>query len=324
MHVFLFPGQGSQRRGMGKDLFDKIPEFTSVQAEIDELLGYSVRKLCLEDEHKQLSQTQYTQPCLYIVNALHYYKALADGGSFGFLAGHSLGEYNALMAAGAFDLMTGLRLVQRRGELMAKAKNGAMAAVLGLTPEAVMRIVAQNQLRDIDIANYNAPTQVVLSGLESDIQRAGPIIEKAGAKLYVPLPVSAAFHSRYMADAAAAFDGFLGDFEFRSLRVPVVSNVTGQFYPSDPSGLSVRSLLAKQIVRPVLWTQSIRFLLGKGATTFSEVGPGDVLTKLVQQIRQASPAPSPGRLPEAQNQSYSGVRAAPPPHANGQWATRGD
>ena len=110
MNVFVFPGQGSQRRGMGQDLFDQIPEFASIEREIDELLGYSVRTLCLEDANKQLTQTQYTQPCLYVVNALHYYKERAERGQPDYFAGHSLGEYNALMAAGAFDFMTGLRL----------------------------------------------------------------------------------------------------------------------------------------------------------------------------------------------------------------------
>jgi malonyl CoA-acyl carrier protein transacylase len=285
MHVFVFPGQGSQRRGMGQDLFDEIPQFVSAEREIDALLGYSVRKLCLEDASKQLSQTQYTQPCLYVANALHYYKALAAGDEPRYLAGHSLGEYNALMAAGAFDFITGLRLVQKRGELMAKAKNGAMAAVIGLSSEAVMRFVAENQLTALDVANYNSPTQTVVSGLAEDIQRAGPLAEKAGAKLYMPLPVSAAFHSRYMTEAAETFDKFLGAFEFRSLTTPVVSNVTGQTYPPDSTGNIVRSLLVKQIVRPVLWMQSIRFLLSKGASKFTETGPGDVLTRLIGQIR---------------------------------------
>lgn len=286
MQVFIFPGQGSQRRGMGQNLFDEIAQFVSVEREVDALLGYSVRKLCLEDPSKQLSQTQYTQPCLYVVNALHYYKAIADRKQPGYLAGHSLGEYNALMAAGAFDFITGLRMVQKRGELMAKAKNGAMAAVIGLSSEAVIRLVAENRLTGLDVANYNSPSQTVVSGLAEDIQRAGPIMEKAGAKLYMPLPVSAAFHSRYMTDAAEAFDKFLGAFEFRALAVPVVSNVTGQAYPADATGGAVRSLLVKQIVRPVLWTQSVRFLLSKGASTFTEIGPGDVLTRLVNQIRE--------------------------------------
>lgn len=272
---------------MGQDLFDKVPEFLAVERDADALLGYSVRELCLEDASKQLSQTQYTQPSLFVVNALHYYKAKAEGKQPSYLAGHSLGEYNALMAAGAFDFITGLRLVQKRGELMAMAKNGAMAAVIGLTPEKLMRLLAEHRLTTLDVANYNSPLQTVISGQEADIQRAGPIFEKAGAKLYMPLPVSAAFHSRYMAGAAEAFDKFLSTFKFGNLTVPVVSNVTGQAYLSDHTGQSVRSLLVKQIVRPVLWTHSIRFLLGKGASLFTEVGPGDVLTRLVGQIREA-------------------------------------
>jgi malonyl CoA-acyl carrier protein transacylase len=287
MQVFVFPGQGSQKKGMGQDLFDKVPEFLAIEREADALLGYSVRELCLEDAGKQLSQTQYTQPSLFVVNALHYYRAKAEGKQPSYLAGHSLGEYNALMAAGAFDFITGLRLVQKRGELMAEAKNGAMAAVIGLSPERLMRLLAEHRLTALDMANYNSPSQTVISGLEADIQRAGPIFEKAGCKLYVPLPVSAAFHSRYMAGAAEAFDRFLSTFKFGGLTVPVISNVTGQAYLADNTGQSIRSLLVKQIVRPVLWTQSIRFLLSKGASLFTEVGPGDVLTRLVGQIREA-------------------------------------
>jgi malonyl CoA-acyl carrier protein transacylase len=280
---------------MGKDLFDKIPEFVSAEAEIDALLGYSVRTLCLEDPDNRLGQTQYTQPCLYVVNALHYYKAAADGARPDFLAGHSLGEYNALMAAGAFDFLTGLRLVRKRGELMAMAKNGAMAAVIGLSAERIMRLIAEHRLTGLDIANYNSPSQTVISGLSEDIERAGPLMEKAGAKLYMPLPVSAAFHSRYMAGSAEAFEQFLGAFEFRPLTTPVVSNVTGQTYPSDGGGALVKSLLVKQMVRPVLWTQSVRFLLNKGATTFTETGPGEVLTRLISQIReQVAPLSSGG------------------------------
>src|SRR5262245_16821577 len=154
MIAFVFPGQGSQKRGMGEGLFDEIREYAAVEKEVDELLGYSMRRLCLEDDQGRLKQTQYTQPCLYVVNALHYYQARHQGVEPAYLAGHSLGEYNALLAAGAFDFLTGLRLVKRRGELMSQAKNGGMAAVIGLGANTVAQVVKENGLSAIDIASF--------------------------------------------------------------------------------------------------------------------------------------------------------------------------
>src|SRR6185295_15987496 len=130
MIAFVFPGQGAQKRGMGQGLFDEVREYSAVEREVDALMGYSMRKLCLEDVDNRLKETQYTQPALYVVNALHYYKARSQGLQPGFLAGHSLGEYNALLAAGVFDLLTGLRLVKKRGELMARARAGGMGAII--------------------------------------------------------------------------------------------------------------------------------------------------------------------------------------------------
>jgi len=286
MTVFIFPGQGSQKMGMGGSLFDEVKEFLDHESQIDEVLGYSLRRLCLDDPDGQLKQTQFTQPCLFVVNALHYYMAVAAGTRAEFLAGHSLGEYNALLAAGAFDLVTGLKLVKRRGELMAQARNGGMAAVLGLNVEIVERVLQNNGMVGIDLANFNSPTQTVISGPMEDIQRAMPFFEKAGAKLYVPLPVSAAFHSRYVTEAAQAYGTFLQGFQFDSLRVPVIANVTGRPYPEgDPSAI-IRSLLVQQITQPVRWTETVSYLLGQGQAQFMEMGPGNVLTRLVQEIQQ--------------------------------------
>ena len=286
MIVFLFPGQGSQRRGMAEGLFDQR-DYAAVETEVDSLLGYSMRALCLEDSGNKLNETQYTQPSLYVANALHYYEALNRGDRPGMVAGHSLGEYNALFAAGAFDFLTGLRLVKKRGELMAQARNGGMAAVIGITASRTEQVIQENGLGTIDVANYNAPSQTVISGPVDNITSARSAFDKAGA-MFIPLRVSAAFHSRYMADAANAYAEFLAPFQFNALSVPVIANATGQPYPKEQPTDTIKSLLVKQIRQPVLWTQSIRYMQREGVTEFKEIGPGNVLTKLVQQIQRSN------------------------------------
>jgi malonyl CoA-acyl carrier protein transacylase len=286
MIAFLFPGQGSQKRGMGAGLFDEARQYAEVEKEVDAILGYSLRELCLEDPDNRLKETEFTQPCLYVVNALHYYKAVNQGARPDYLAGHSLGEYNALLAAGVFDFLTGLRLAQRRGELMSRAKSGGMAAVIGLGAGVVAEVIEENRLASIDVANFNSPSQTVVSGPIEDIRNAGPLFEKAGARTYVPLHVSAAFHSRYMAEAARAFDDFLAPFYFAAPKIPVIANATARPYPADNTSESVKSLLVKQITHSVCWDQSVRFLIDKGVTEFTEIGPGNVLAKMTQQIQQ--------------------------------------
>jgi malonyl CoA-acyl carrier protein transacylase len=290
MNAFVFPGQGSQKKGMGQGLFDEVREYAAVEKEVDAIVGYSMRRLCLEDPDNRLKETQYTQPSLYVVNALHYYKAVAEGATPSYVAGHSLGEYNALLAAGVFDFLTGLRLVQKRGELMAQAKNGGMAAVIGLDAGTVARVIQDNGLTTIDVANFNTPTQTVVSGPVDDIKRAIPVFDKAGAQMCIPLQVSAAFHSRYMADAGKAFADFLAPLSFSAPRIPVIANVTAQPYPTANPSETVKSLLAEQITHSVRWSDSVRYLLGQGVTQFTEIGPGNVLTRMVQQIQQQQKA----------------------------------
>jgi malonyl CoA-acyl carrier protein transacylase len=285
MLAFVFPGQGSQHPGMGGDLFDRVKEFVTLEQDIDAVLGYSVRELCLHSAGDQLKKTQYTQPCLYVVNALRYYAERSRNVHPDCVAGHSLGEYNALHAAGAFDFFTGLRLVQYRGQLMGRMGNGKMAAVVGLSADTIRRTLDAHGLTSLDIANYNTHTQFVISGPESDIAAARLPLESAGASLYVPLPVSGAFHSRYMRTAREEFQRFLGTFAFSEPEMPVVSNVTGQFYPARNGDEATKALLAAQISEPVKWEQGVCTLLDSGVKTFAELGPGSVLSRLIQQIQ---------------------------------------
>ena len=195
--AIMFPGQGSQEPGMGEGLFDLYPELV---AQADEILGYSIKTLCLEDPAEQLSQTQYTQPALYTVNALSFLKQKQDAPDQRpmFYLGHSLGEYNALFAADVFDFATGLRLVRERGALMAEARGGGMAAIIGLGAEQVASVLEKEGLSTIDIANMNTPEQTVISGLAEDINHVQDVFQAAGARLCIPLKVSGAFHSIYM------------------------------------------------------------------------------------------------------------------------------
>jgi trans-AT polyketide synthase/acyltransferase/oxidoreductase domain-containing protein len=280
----LFPGQGSQKKGMGAELFARFPALTD---EASEILGYSVSELCVEDPRRELNLTQFTQPALYVVNALSYLKWKEEEGiAPDFMAGHSLGEYNALLAAESISFETGLRLVQKRGALMARMGDGGMAAVKGLSAEEIRWVIDRNGLDRLDLANYNSHNQIVLSGPRDLIARSGPFFESAGATLYFPLNVSGAFHSRYMQPVREEFAEFLQAFEFHPLKVPVVSNAAASLYPDD----NIRGLLADQLIKPVRWAESLAFLMGQGAIEFKETGPGDVLTRLLTNVQKSMKA----------------------------------
>jgi len=288
--AFLFPGQGSQAVGMGKALAERYPEAREVFERADQVLGFPLSTLCFTGPIEELTRTENTQPALLVtsVAAARVLERRGVHASAG--AGHSAGEFAAHVAAGSLSFEDGLRLIRRRGELMAgagKERPGSMTAVLGLdaaTIEGVLRAVGKPH--DIAAANFNSPGQVVLSGTPEALERATEEAKKAGAKKIVPLQVSAAFHSPLMEGAARGLAEALDQVEIRPARFPIVANATARPAQSPDE---IRVTLREQLLRPVLWEQSVRELLGQGVRRFVEVGQGRVLRGLVKAVdREAS------------------------------------
>lgn len=306
MKVLLFPGQGAQYPGMGKDLWPAYPELADAASDI---LGYSILELCLHDPQNRLRLTKYTQPAVYVTNALHFYHWQETEGAndnlFDAVAGHSLGEYSALLAAGCFDFETGLRLVQRRSQLMSEVSGGSMVAVLGMSAGELQTLLHDHGIQSVDLANFNSPTQSVLAGEAVAIEATMRLLAARDVQC-VSLNVSAPFHSRYMRNAQETFAEFVSGFTFAPPRLPVIANATARPYPPA----QVASLLARQISSPVYWTDSIRYLMGLGDFTYVEMGAdplrigGTVLGKLVDEIRRVE-------SPLLTQDTASGIQSVP-------------
>jgi malonyl CoA-acyl carrier protein transacylase len=278
--IFVFPGQGSQARGMGKDLFDS---FRDIEREADEILGYSIRDLCVNDPGGKLVQTQYTQPALYCVGAMAYRRRVEElGDTPEFVAGHSLGEYNALLAAEAFSFADGLKLVQRRGLLMSEALGGGMAAVIGADIDSIRGMLADAGESAIDVANHNSPRQSVLAGPADALERLTPRLEAREGVRVIALNVRTAFHSRYMAPTRTAFGAYVAGFRLAPLMLPVIANATALPYRDD----EIAHNLVQQIDHPVRWMESVQYLLQEPEPVFEEIGRGSVLTRLIDEIRK--------------------------------------
>lgn len=283
MKAIMFPGQGAQRLGMGSEVFGR---FADLSAQADAVLGYCVRDLCRDGPLERLSQTQYTQPALYVVNALNYLKQVEDDGlRLDYVLGHSVAEYVALFAAGVVDFETGLRLVQKRGELMGQAEGGGMAAVLGLDDQQVEALIRQHDLKDIFAANFNTPGQIVISGKRAAIEAAQPLFMEGGASLYKVLAVSGAFHTPFMQKAKTAFARYAADIAFAPPQIPVICNVTARPHQAE----TIRERMIDQIIAPVRWCESIRYVLAQGLEPedFIEIGPGGppILKPMVKRIQ---------------------------------------
>lgn len=281
--AFVFPGQGSQYVGMGKDLAASLPEAKKLFERADEVLGVPLSRICFEGPEDELRQTKNTQPAIF-VHSLAVAGVLTDRRA-DMAAGHSLGEYSALVFAGALSFEAGLKLVRLRGELMHQAgieQPGTMAAVIGLDGDTVAEVcAAASSAGIVQPANFNSPGQVVISGSVAGVRAAMEGAKQKGAKLVKELSVSGAFHSPLMAPAQAGLKHALALAEIRDADIPVYANVTAE--PVRDAS-SIRRLLLDQLTMPVRWEQSVARMATDGASEFVELGPGKVLQGLVKRI----------------------------------------
>ena len=283
--AFLFPGQGAQAVGMGADVYANAPAGRAVFDEADTTLGFSLTKLILNGPAEELRRTEHAQPAIFCVSVA-LLRAMEErlGAAMpmpAFVAGHSLGEYTALVAAGVVDFADGLRLVRLRGQLMQAAGDRAptgMAAVLGMELQALRQVCDE---AGVQVANINSPEQAVVAGPLEALERAAALAQERGARRVVPLEVSGAFHTEAMRPAQREMDQALQAVELRPAAVPIVANTTAEPLTAPDA---VRQELADQLCGCVLWRQSVELMAGRGVTRFIEIGPGKVLSGLVRRI----------------------------------------
>ncbi len=287
--AFVFPGQGSQKVGMLKDLYEAYPIVRERFAQADEALGYSISQLCFEGPDTELVKTANTQPAILTASVACYEILKEKGFTPDIVGGHSLGEYSALVAAGVLDFKDAVYVVHKRGEYMQEAVplgEGAMAAILALSREEVVCICAEvnDTVGSVQAVNFNCPGQIVIAGATKAVEVAAEKMKEAGAKRAVMLPVSAPFHSRLMEPAAKRLQEELNKIEVKNAQIPVVANITGEILTD---GATIKAALVKQAAAPVLWEDCVATMVDFGVTRFVEVGPGKVLTGFTKKINKA-------------------------------------
>ncbi|HWP83019.1 MAG TPA: ACP S-malonyltransferase [Bacteroidota bacterium] len=281
--AFVFPGQGSQYVGMGKDIYENSPTAKELFERADQLLGFPLSRLCFEGPEEELRQTKNTQPAIFLHSIVltKLYTAFRPS----MAAGHSLGEYSALVCAGSISFEDGLKLVRLRGELMQQAgteRPGTMAAVVGLDPGKLTEICREAEAEGIvQPANFNSPGQIVISGSVNGVRKAMVLAKERGAKLVKELPVSGAFHSPLMESAREKLKEALDRVEIHDAKIPVYANVTARPVHKREE---IRELLCRQVTSPVRWEETVVNMIADGATHFVELGPGKVLQGLVKRI----------------------------------------
>jgi [acyl-carrier-protein] S-malonyltransferase len=285
--AFVFPGQGSQKVGMMQEFYDKYDAVKEVFHTADEALGYSIMDMCFKGPEEDLRLTANTQPAILTCSVAALKVLEANGIHADIAAGHSLGEYSALVAAGAISLADAVRTVHKRGQYMQEAVpvgEGSMAAVLGMDSDKIVEICQEAEKatgKAVQAVNFNCPGQVVIAGAVEGVNKAIAELKAAGAKRAVPLPVSAPFHSSLMKPAADKLAVELDKVTFSNAKMPVVANVTAQ---PETDAAMIKELLVKQAASPVLWETSVRNMIASGVTDFVEVGPGKVLCGFTKKI----------------------------------------